>query len=265
VQGLAVQVSRVLTRRRHQRARGERRIGARKQALESLVIVRGGCVRRRRPRRRFRRCMQRSPQERCCERQGDGEKEPRRRAPAPRCYRARRGVGPGSALRVAPPGRLDEQAHPLLRERPVQKAMHRTVGDLCGEHALLVGASGDDEHQIGELGMQATDEIARGGRERRGVDDGHACLVSQERARKIDLGADRQHLMRGVGDFLQDCNELGVAREGDERRRHESQTQPRDPQGRCRPGVTCWDLGGHDCHNPENPPVGPPCPAAGLR
>ena len=57
------------------------------------------------------------------------------------------------ALPVPPPRGLDEQAHPLLGDRLVQEAMHRAVGDLRGEHSLLVDAAGDDEHQLRELGV----------------------------------------------------------------------------------------------------------------
>jgi hypothetical protein len=75
--------------------------------------------------------------------------------------------------------------------------------------------------------------------------------VSHERAGKIDLGADRQDLVRRTRDRLQNADELAIAREREERRRRETKTQLGDSEGCRRPEISRWGLGGHDCHNPQ--------------
>jgi len=89
--------------------------------------------------------------------------------------------------------------------------------------------------------------------------------MREERAREVDLGADRQDRVRGVRDFLQRHDEARVARESDEWLRREPQAQARDTEWRRRPRVTRWDLGGHDCHTPENPPVRAAMPGRGIK
>jgi len=137
----------------------------------------------------------------------------------------------------------------------VQEAVHGAVRDLRGEHCLLLGVASNDEHQLRELRVYAIDELTHRAGDRSAVDHRDSALMGQERAREVDLGADRQNRVRGVRDLLQRHDQTRIAREGDQRLWREPQAQPGDTEWRRRPKVSRWDLGGHDCHNPENPPV----------
>ena len=168
-------------------------------------------------------------------------------------------------MRVPAPRRSDEQPHALLGDRPVQEAMHGAVGDLLREQALLIGAAGDDQHQLRELRVNAVDELSDGAADCGAVDHRDPTLMGQERAREVHLGADRQHRVRRIRNPLQRGNELRIACEGDERGWHEPQPRRCDTEGRRRPRASHWDLGGHDCHKSGKPARRAAMPGRGIK
>ena len=132
--------------------------------------------------------------------------------------RRRCGAAAAGGLLLPAPGGLEEQAHALLGERLVQEAMHRAVGDLRRQRALLGGAAGDDQHQVGELRAQARGELYRRGGEGCGIEHRDAGMVGHERGGQIDLRADRAHGVGGLGNLAQQGEELLILREHDQRR-----------------------------------------------
>ena len=120
-------------------------------------------------------------------------------------------------LRMAPPGGLDEQPHPLLGDGFVQEAMHRAIGDLRREQGLLLDASRDDQHQIRELRYQPLGELRDGRGKRRAVEYRDACVMLQEQGGEVDLRARRRHLVRSPAHLAKGFEKLRILRENEQR------------------------------------------------
>ena len=118
---------------------------------------------------------------------------------------------------VAPPSGLDEQPYALLGERLVQKAVHRAVGDLRSEQALLLEAARDDEHQLGELRAEALRQLRHGRGDRGAVEHRDTRMMLQQRRREVDLRGGCAYLVRGIADLAQCLEKLRVLGESQQR------------------------------------------------
>ena len=94
--------------------------------------------------------------------------------------------------------RVDEQAHPLCRYWLVEETVHGARSDLCGEHRLVFGAAGDDQHKVRKLLPQARRQLLERTRHCGRVDQGHAALAADDELGELRLAqADTDRVVRG--------------------------------------------------------------------
>ncbi len=116
---------------------------------------------------------------------------------------------------VAAPGRRDEQAHALFRNGLVQEAIYGAARDLRRQQALVFVTARDDQHQIRELRFQAIAELVDRRGDERGIEHGDARMIVEQMRGEIRLGSDRGNIV--VGRYrAQRLQQLAVVREHDE-------------------------------------------------
>ena len=216
LQRRAIQFGGIGARRGGEGAGGQRLIGAGEQLLEFGIV--GAAPGRGVGRSRGGRaggCVGCDPGERG----GQGENPARDQAPAVALRRPRHGRSSGALepILVAPPGRFHEQPHALFGNGLVQEAVHRALGDLRREQALLLGRARHDHDQVGKLGVQSGGELADGRGDRRRIEHGNPCLVCHQCGGEVDLGADGAYRVRGIAHRLQGAKEFRVLGERDQR------------------------------------------------